>query len=434
MEAMLSDLEKEALRKAWGKHSPTSYAAERIQKVNAGTPTDWGLSNRPPNKAVEPISLAGGIPDVATLPRLDLVKATARGLGFDSDKSTFDQAIAVLDDAPLSYGGAAGSEALRAEIGRFFARDYQDIPGPDRFLLTNGAAGGIELVCSALLDPGDVVVSEIPAFSGSLRTFKGYGARVVGVPMNRYGMDIEALEATLKKLAKDGARVKLIYASPTFQNPTGTNMPTEQRLRLIELAAYYGVIILEDTAYNEFYFGENLLPTLGSLANGHFVITVGTFSKVIAPGLRVGWVTTRPELLGLIVQARFDMGNSPLLHGTLYELMVSGDLKRHLTSMRSLYREKMTVLTKALHEFCKDSVAFEDPAGGFFLWVKLADPLKSREVQQRGLDAGVVFPIGSGFYLPDGPEEIGQHVRLAYSRAPTQDLQLAAERFASTLA
>ena len=430
---MFTNYKKNALKKSWHNHDPVSYAAERIQAVNAGTPTDWGLSSREPNKDIEPISLAGGIPDVATLPRLNLAQATARGLGFDPNEPPADQKIDVLDDAPLSYGGASGSEDLRLEISHFFARDYEQPPSPDRFLLTNGAAGGIELVCSALLDPGDVVLSEIPAFSGSLRTFKGYGAKVVGVPMNRHGMDIDALEATLKKLTRAGAPVKLIYTSPTFQNPTGTNMPIEQRLRLIELAAYYGVIILEDTAYNEFYFGRSMFTTLGALADGHFVITVGTFSKVIAPGLRVGWLTTRPDLLGLIVQARFDMGNSPLLHRTLYELLVAGDLQRHLTTMRSIYREKMTILTTALRDYCKQSVSFENPTGGFFLWIKLASPLKSREVQQRGLDAGVIFPIGSGFYLPDGPKEDGYHVRLAYSRAQTKDLPLAAERFASAL-
>jgi 2-aminoadipate transaminase len=430
---MMTDLEKEALKRSWDKRDPISYAAMRIQEVNAGTPTDWGLSNRQPNKAIERVSLAGGIPDVETLPRLALAQATARGLGLNPYNLETATEVSVLDDTPLSYGGASGSEPLRAEIGRFFARDYGSALGSERFLLTNGAAGAIELICSALLDPGDVVISEIPAFSGSLRTFRGYGARVVGVPMDQNGMEIDALEAALKKLDRAGTRVKLIYASPTFQNPTGTNMPIEHRQRLIQLAAYHGAILLEDTAYNEFYFGENLLPSLGSLADGHFVITVGTFSKVIAPGLRVGWLTTRPELLRLIVQARFDMGNSPLLHRTLYEMMASGELERHVTSMRTIYREKMLVLSNSLRELCGDSIIFENPEGGFFLWVKLLRPLKSQEVQERGLEAGVVFPVGSGFYLKDGPKEEGQHVRLAYSRASTKDLRVGAKRLASAL-
>ena len=284
-----------------------------------------------------------------------------------------------------------------------------------------------------MLDRGDVVVTEVPAFSGSLRTFRGHQARLVGVPMDRHGIRLDALEATLQRLEAEGTPARLIYVSPTFQNPTGTTMPLERRGQLIGLAARHGALLLEDTAYNELYFGAEPIPTLGALAGGRFVITVGTFSKVIAPGLRVGWLQTRPELLRRLLPARFDMGNSPLLHRTLHALMVGGELDRHVQRMRGIYRRKMRELATALRACCCEALQFDDPAGGFFLWLRLAPGLDAKTVQERALDAGVVFPVGSAFYLAGGPPEEGQHLRLAYSRAAIEDLQIGAERLAASL-
>ncbi len=423
------------LAQLWQQRDLGSLTSQRLQALNVGSATDWGLSARRPDPKVQPISLAGGIPDAATLPKGALVQAMTRALGFDATAppSALVDAASSTDDAPLSYGGAFGYEALREEIARFFARDQTPAIGGDHFVLTNGAAGAIDLVCSAMLDRGDVVVSEVPAFSGSLRTFRGHQARVVGVPMDEHGMRMDALQDTLRRLGREGTPAKLIYVSPTFHNPTGITMPVERRRQLIELAAHHGAVLLEDTAYNELYFGAEPLPNLNALAQGHFVITVGTFSKVIGPGLRVGWLQARPELIRLLMPARFDMGNSPLLHRTLHELMVSGELESHVQRMRGIYRTKMQRLAAALREACGEVVQFADPAGGFFLWLRLAPPFEAKTVQERSLDAGVVFPVGSAFYLRDGPPEDGQHIRLAYSRAALEELQVGAERLAANL-
>ena len=427
----------------WQQRDLATLTSKRLQALSAGSPTDWGMSARPADPKLEPISLAGGIPDAATLPRAALVQAMARALDVDPAaplsalETTVDAALTKaagrVDDAPLSYGGAFGYEPLREEIARFFARDHSPAIGADHFVLTNGAAGAIDLVCSAMLDRGDVVVSEVPAFSGSLRTFSGHQARVVGVPMDRYGMRLDALEDTLLRLGSERTPAKLIYVSPTFHNPTGTTMPLGRRLQLIDLAARHGAVLLEDTAYNELYFGPDPMPTLGALAQGHFVITVGTFSKVIAPGLRVGWLQSRPELIRLLMPARFDMGNSPLLHRMLHQLMVSGELESHVERMRGIYRGKMQHLAAALRASCGEMLQFIDPAGGFFLWTRLAPPLAAKPVQERALDAGLVFPVGSAFYLAAGPPEEGQHIRLAYSRGPIEQLQVGAERLAESL-
>jgi DNA-binding transcriptional MocR family regulator len=424
------------LAQLWRQRDPGTLPSRRLQALNTGSATDWGMSSRPLDPNIRAISLAGGMPDSATLPRRALVAAMAEVLDLDPTLPLADlhSTEAVNSDgAPLSYGGPYGYEPLRAEIARHFARDHDPAIGADHIVLTNGAAGAIDLICSALLDPGDVVVSEVPAFSGSLRTIRGHQARLVGVPMDRQGMRLDALQDTLRELDAAGTPAKLIYLSPTFQNPTGTTMPVERRRQLIELAAHHGALLLEDTAYDELSFDGDPPPTLGALAQGHFVATVGTFSKVIAPGLRVGWLMARPELVRLLMPARFDMGNSPLLHRTIHRLMLSGELERHVLRMRSVYRDKMQRISAALRASSGDALTFDEPEGGFFLWARLAARLDATAVRERARDAGLTFPIGSAFYLPEGPQEEGQHIRLAYSRSTIEELEIGAERLAACL-
>ena len=449
----------QALTERWAARDLDALVSRRVRKLNAGSVTDWGLSSRQPDPEVPPISLAGGIPDDATLPRRGLLAATARALGLHAEDAIRAEpsgngsaansagpaewcdangvsalaAGARRGAAALSYGGPLGYEPLREQVARFFARDREPAVGADHFVLANGAAGAIDLACSALLDPDDVVVTEVPAFSGSLRTIRGHGARLVGVPMDAHGMCVDQLDATLGRLASAGTPAKLVYVSPTFHNPTGITMPLARRRDLLEVAARRGVLLLEDTAYNELYFGDELIPTLGALAEGHFVITAGTFSKVIAPGLRVGWLQARPELLNLLMPARFDMGNSPLQHRMLYEFMVSGELEAHVARMRAMYRTKMRTLAGALRERCGEEVQFTEPAGGFFLWLRLAEPRKAQVVQERALARGVVFPVGRGFFPAEGPAPDAEYLRLAYSRVSVEDLRTGAERIAASL-
>ena len=450
------------LAQRWAARDLNEVVSRRVRSLSAGSATDWGLSARPPDPEVPPISLAGGIPDDATLPRSALLASMARALGLRPGRagagagergagegdcagepgaaggppSGAPQGAAngaAKGTAALSYGGAQGYGPLREEAARFFARDQRPAIDGEHFVLTNGASGAIDLACSALLDPGDVVVTEVPAFSGSLRTFRGHGARLVGVTMDAGGMRVDHLEDTLQRLEAAGTPAKLIYSSPTFHNPTGITMPAARRWDLLQVAARRGVLILEDTAYNELYFGDELIPTLGALAQGHFVITAGTFSKVIAPGLRAGWLQARPELLRRVLPARFDMGNSPLQHRMLHEFMVSGALAAHLTLMRERYRIKMQALAEALRDSCGDAVRFTEPAGGFFLWLRLAAPLQAQAVQERALARGVVFPVGRGFFPAEGPPPDGEYLRLAYSRAGVADLQAGAERLGACL-
>ena len=412
------DLADEIARR-WAGRDLYALANEPVATMSIGTPTDWGLP-APVDSAVAPVTLGGGIPDPATLPRGELLEAMRR-------------ALAVEDDGPLRYGGGVGFEPLRSALAERYTRDRGVPVDAEHFMLTNGSAGAIESVCSALLRPGDVVISEAPTFSGSLRTFRGKGAEIVSVSMDEQGLRTDELGATMQRVASAGRRVKLIYTIANFHNPTGLAMSLERRRELLRIAAEHGAFVLDDDAYGDLYFERPPPPALSAIAHGHGVITVGSFSKVIATGLRVGWVHARPELVELVARMRFDMGNSPLLHRALVHYLEDGRLDAHIERMRALYAEKVDILASALTELAEPYLTFQRPGGGFFLWVRLQQGLAAEALQHAATEEGVVFPLGRGFFA-DGQDTDGEHIRLAFSWTAKEDLRAGAERLARACA
>ncbi len=411
----LSSSAADAAREAWSSFPALHTANSANQGLNAGTATAWGLSERSALTQLPPISLGGGIPDADTQPRAELLAAVERVLSEPGD-------------APLVYGGPLGYEPLREEVARFFARNHPARPNADWYLLTNGAAGAIESICAAFINPSDIIITEIPTFTGSLRTMRGKQARVVGVSMDAEGLKLDELEATIDRLEAAGETVKLIYTQPTFHNPTGLTTSLQRRLDLIEVAARRRVLLMEDHAYSELYFDEPPPPTLSELTDGWGVLTVGTFSKVIATGLRVGWVQARPDWIQAMVTARFDMGNSPLLHRMLHEYMVRGDFEAHVERMRQLYARKMQTLSATLEPFGEPYFDVDQPTGGFFLWLRLRQGLVGDQVRDFAAEDGLTFPSGNRFYPANDPGGDGESLRLSYSWPRLEALEAAAER------
>ncbi len=374
-EQQLSD----ELDQLWAGRDLDGVMNSAVRALSLGTATDWGMSwtDAPP---VPPISLGGGMPDAREFPRDGLLRA-------------FERVLRAEDDAgPLTYGGPLGSEALRTELASMYTRERGCLVTADAFMLTNGAAGSIDAVASALLDPGDVVITESPTFMGTIRTFRGHQAEVVGVPLDADGLDLGALEAALDTAERAGKRVKLIYTIANFQNPTGVAMSAERREDLLRLAGEHGVYVLDDDAYGDIAFDTVRPPALSALSEGHGVITAGSFSKSIATGLRVGWLHAQPALLDRIARMRFDMGSSSLLHAMLYEFMASGEFDAHVARMRPLYAEKAVTLERALVEHCEPYLTFARPRGGFFLWPRLQGGLTAEALQRAAFEEGVLVP------------------------------------------
>ena len=403
----------ELLTRLWAERDVASMLGGAARAMSAGSATDWGMP-APLDAATPPITLGGGIPDPETLPRAELMAALGR-------------ALAAPDDGPLRYGGALGYEPLREAIAERSARTGGGPLGAEHVMLTNGSAGAIDVICSTLIDPGDVIVAEAPTFSGSARTFRGHGAEVVSVPVDRDGMDIDALATVLARLAAEGRRAKLVYTISNYHNPSGVTLSLPRRHRLLRLAAEHGALVMDDDAYGEIAFDEGRPASLAALAGGHGVITVGTFSKVIATGLRVGWILADPALVEQLVSVRFDMGNSPLLHRMLAEYMAGGRLDAHVAEMRPLYASRARALEDALIEYAEPYLTFVRPRGGFFLWVRLQEGLTAPAVQRAAMEEGVSFPVGHAFFTERG-EEGERHIRLAYSTRPEEELREAARR------
>lgn len=402
------------LEAIWSDYDLDELASDGAKFLSRGSSTDWGLPADIEPK-VPPITLGGGIPDPDSLPRQQLLESMSR-------------TINVPTDEPLRYGGGVGYEDLRHEMAKRFNKERGANVTAEHFLMTNGSAGAIDLVCSAYLSPGDTVITERPTFSGSVRTFRGHQANIVTIPIDDNGMCTDQLEDTIDKVTKDGSRVKIIYTIATFHNPAGISMSQDRREELLRIAAKHQILVVDDEAYAELYFPSTQLPTdLSTLSGCHGVISVGTFSKIIATGLRVGWIHGDPRVLDHVLRMRFDMGNSPLLHHMLTDFMSSGQLDEHIVSMRSLYQEKCSALANGLRDYCEPYLTFKEPLGGFFMWINLQHGLDPKSVQAAAVEEGLIAPSGHAFF-PHQEEMDSRSIRLAYSWAQKGDLEEAAKR------
>lgn len=395
----------------WEGLSPLDYLSSAAGAIGVGTGADMGWAPAP-SGSLPPIGMAGGIPDPATLPQAELLEAMRTVLQREAAEA-------------LRYGGTLGYDGLRTALAHKSERDDRLSQSAENFLLTNGSSAAIDLICSTFINPGDVIITESPSYSGSLRTLRGHQARLAPVALDGDGLVPEDLERVLSALEHEGARAKLIYSVPDFHNPTGAYLSLERRRRLVEIAARHRVLIVEDDAYSDIYFGQRPLPTVYALAGGEGVLRVGTFSKTIATGLRVGWVQGRADFIAACNQMRFDMGGSPLVHRMLAQYISSGRWDEHVAGLRNLYAEKCELLSETLIDECEPYMRFQRPAGGFFLWLACAEGIDARRVVAAAAEEGVSCVPGHSFFLEPGRH---QHVRLAYSQARLDEMPEAARR------
>jgi 2-aminoadipate transaminase len=415
-----TDLEEVKARLAarWAARDPVALANAATSELEDSA-SDWE-----PPPGVEPkrapIRLGVGIPDAVTLPREELEEALER-------------AMAAPRDRPLRYHFGSGFEPLRELIAWRYSRDRGLPVDLDWFRLTNGSSGAIDLICRALIEPGDVIVTEQPSYMGTLHNFRGCRAELRSVPMDAEGMRTDALERVLREVAAAGKRVKMIYTIASFQNPTGVSLSETRRHELLRVAADHDALILEDDAYAELWFRAPPPDSLFALSGGHGVVSVGTFSKILATGLRVGWIHARPEWIRFFGRMRFDMGQSVLIHRMLAEYIDGGRLDEHVKSMRELYAQKSALLCSALEEHAGRWVRFAPPGGGFYLWVELVESLTAESVWRAAAEEGVWFPGGASFF-PDRVDATGEHIRLAFPWTTMEELREGALRIGSACA
>ena len=306
----------------------------------------------------------------------------------------------VLGDAAdaLSYGPTEGERSLRSELGHFLAANGDPVD-PRRLVVTAGGMQGLDLVCKLFVDPGDLVIAESPTYTNGTGTIRSYEGSVLEVPVDADGMVVEALE---ELVSADGRTPRLVYTIPTFQNPSGTTMSVERRARLLELAEAWDAVVLKDDPYGLLGFDGPPPPSLRAMSGEDpRVVGVHTFSKILAPGLRVGWVVASPEIVERMVAAKQAMDTCTNVPGQrlVAGILARGDMDAHLARLRRVYRDKKDAMRAALDEHfgAEEGCAWTDPGGGLFLWLTLPEGVDAQGLFEVALAEGVAFIPGPAF-------------------------------------
>ena len=364
------------------------------------------------------ISFAGGLPATETFPVKELE---------DICCETLRQKGATA----LQYGTTEGEAPLREEISKWIMREKSTVK-PENILVTAGSQQGLDIVSKVFLDPRDIVVLELPSYIGGLQAFASYMARMIGVPQDDDGMRMDLLEKVLARLAAKRKKPKFIYVVPDFQNPSGVTLPLERRKRLLELAYQYEVPILEDSPYRDLRFRGESVPAVYSLDKDKQVIALGTFSKILCPGLRLAWIMAPSEWMDRMVVAKQSMDLCCPTYNQLIvaEFMRRGLMQKQVEKIRELYSKKAQAMLGALERYMPKGVSWTHPEGGLFLWVKLPKKMSANELLPKAIENKVAYVIGSAFHC-DGK---GQNtMRLNFSYPSEQQIDEGIRRLAKMI-
>ncbi len=306
------------------------------------------------------------------------------------------------------YGEVAGWLPLRRELAAWMAQAGVHTTA-DQIVVLHGSQQGLDMLTRVLVEPGDAVVVESPTYLGALQTFRGAGARLLPVPLDAHGMQIEILEQTLVR-----HRPKFIYTLPTFQNPTGATMSLGRRHALLALARRYGIPIVEDDPYGDLRYEGDPLPRLAALDTGGGVIHLSTMSKIFLPGLRLAWLSAPLPVVEAITMARQTMDVHPnsAAQRVLHTFLTRGWLAAHIAELRPAYAARRDVMLAALAEYAPPGMTWSQPEGGYFLWCRLPPGVRARALATEAAREGVSFVAGDVF-SPDGGGR--DHLRLNFT-------------------
>ncbi len=366
----------------------------------------------------EVISLAGGLAATDQFPA-EL---------FDQINRQISESYRAL---ALQYGPTEGFEFLKEDIAAVMAEEGTTID-PEDVLVTTGGQQAIDLVTKTFVDPGDVVLAEGPAYAGALTTFSTYQTEVHHVPVDQHGLVIEELEAELVRLKAAGRRAKFLYVVANFGNPGGTTLSLERRHRLLEVAKRWDLLVLEDNPYGLLRFEGERLPTLLSLDDDDNVLYLGTFSKIVSPGIRTGWVVAPPAIYQKLVFGKqaTDLCSSPLNQLFVHYFISSGAWREYVYGLRSLYRSRRDALLRALAEEFPEGSTWTVPEGGFFVWATLPAQLDTGDLLVKALEENVAFVRGDAFFM-DGQGH--NSMRLSFSSTREELIQEGVRRLGGVI-
>lgn len=364
------------------------------------------------------ISLAGGLPGEELFP-------------LEAVREAYSQVLS-SDASVLQYGLTEGYAPLRDKLADRLTS--QGIPvSSSEIVLTTGSQQAIDLLCKILLDPGDRVLVEAPTYLAALQVLGSYRAEIISVASDEEGLLPADLEEKLRT-----ERPKLLYAVPTFSNPTGATWSEERRVQIVELCRRYGVLILEDNPYGEISFhpGKGAPPTLAAIDrsynNSYCVVYTGTFSKIVAPALRTGWIAAEGELIRTLTKAKqaADLHSSTIDQRALDMLLRNYNLESHISMISQEYYSRMRRLAAELISRNWKGSSFIEPQGGMFLWLTLAKHINATELLNIAITKGVAFVPGEVFYSNQPKRNT---MRLNFTHTPPESIPLAVQRLESAL-
>ena len=354
-----------------------------------------------------------GVAAQETFPAADLARIGAEVIARDGAEA-FEYGNTDYNELVYGY------PELRDQIAaRILARQGRDV-GREGVLLTSGSVQAIALAARAFVGPGDGVVTEAPSFPYSLRYMEAAGGAILGVPVDDDGMVVEEIESRLDRFEADGIRPKLVYTISTFQLPTGMCMSVERREKLLELAERRDLVILEDHVYGDLRFEGDPLPTLFSLDTSGRVMQADTFSKTIAPGLRLGWLAGHPDAVAAAAATRQDLGVSLWISRVVSQYLAEDRLDDQIRRANEVYRRKRDKAIAALGEYCGPWITYTVPQGGFYLWLELDSRVDAAAVRKAALEEGVLCRPGEAFF---GDESGKQLFRISYSHVSEEQVE-----------
>jgi 2-aminoadipate transaminase len=358
-----------------------------------------------PKPGVKLIRFTGGSYDIPSLPSAEV-------------KRIFEEASTDAWAEMLQYGGTHGMPSLLNELSNFMAGHKIKADPAKEIIVTTGSQEAIDLVTRVFIDKGDTILVGAPTYLQALSAFRQLYPRFVDIPIDSAGMNVDVLEEKLKKIKTSGKKAKMLYIIPSFQNPDSSLMTMDRRKRVLELADQYDFIIFEDNPYGYISF-EGPMPTpLAGLDKSGRVMYTSTFSKMVSPGMRIGWITANSEFTSHLAEAKNNISicNDGLSQYAAAELFRRGDVERQIPKVTKVYRKKRDVMLEAMETSFPKRAKWDEPKGGLFLWVKLPKNLSTDEILWDSVANGVAYVPGSLFFT----KPVHNYMRLNYS-LPSED-------------
>ncbi len=380
--------------------------SERARAIQSSASRDiLKVTERP-----EVISFAGGLPAPSTFPVGEM-------------QAALDRVLQTRGREALQYSTTEGYAPLREWIAARLSTPQAPV-SPEEVLIVSGSQQGLDLLAKALIDPGDTVLVETPTYLGALQAFSLFEPRFVAVPSDEDGLIPESLDASMQE-------AKFLYCLPNFQNPTGRLLAGERRHQLAQRARELDLLILEDDPYGALSYDGETPPSIRSLAPERTVY-MGSFSKVLAPGLRLGYIVAPRALRAKLVQVKqaTDLHTATLSQMAVFDVIKDGFLDQHIPTIRSLYRDQCAAMLDALKRHMPEGVRWNSPRGGMFLWAELPRGLDASAVLARAVEQNVAFVPGAPFYA-DAP--VREALRLAFVTVPPPRIEEGVERLAGVI-